>query len=488
MRIRLYQLLCFAFCLIGIIQQGHSAENVYSSMENTSKKYKHINVQDQITAYRTIFNNFFEKMKTEAEVRPVIYKNVNKEHIDGIFHILQNGFNLIEDFIASAPTENVFKNEAASLLETIKRVSQKIENEKKLGMDAFININLILAIIADHLKGQDETSRNQMKIQQFIGVTSKMMMSWGDENIERLIFRKNKKCKREYSIKAFPYNIFYPRIFIYTQTSARAISPNTFVQEALHKDYGVDLLLFFVGSQEYRTSKTTDKVGTKKDPHYSQFNGTFSLLLHDIAHANEQCAIEEDAIINGDFNLIKTLKIIREYSIMLMAKHNILEEHLNNIKYKYEIANRSDDPSLEEWKQSRNQAKVLRDGLFILSHEFLNSVINYQYIFKKNWYLIKKISDPKEKFIKLISLVKADMINHAQSNRKGDAFFMGRLMGYKTDHRDHEYILQNDLVKSNRRTVTMSPEDKQVVVQEEYNNFWDTFIALIEDLSFRKAE
>lgn len=240
---------------------------------------------------------------------------------------------------------------------------------------------------------------------------------------------------------------FYPPAVIYTNRGSK-ISDVTFTKNLFSTDFPLSLLVFDVTSQVVDLSAST-----KKDPHYSDSNGTYNLLRHDLSH------------------YLQDWEIVNE--IRFTKKLNIFDYY----KRLGEIVS-----FLQNSTQEQNELKIFQSGLFILGHE-LSVIFNT----KKNIY---RLDSPLtfEELIKTIQNIMIENIIHSEGEKSGSWSAKGRnRYYYKFFFRDHEFILKNkhDLSPDKKPYLPekevfnkLSLEEKEEAVKDGYQRFWDDFLKI----------
>jgi hypothetical protein len=402
--------------------------------------YKHFPVQTQISTYRNIYDR--------AVLKPLRF---SETHVEGLFEILKNGFALVYDQIQKEePGSHTSREKQLDRLKNLYAVSHKFEEKREMTLEYFLSTNVIVSFIAQSYR---ESILSAIRLDNFDKLSENpagyiWMYVWEEFNHDLAG-----------NFLEIEHNFPLP-IIIYTNRGSK-ISPNTFVEQALHRDYRASLALFDITSKSFvkrvtpptqikitqwrerklpyfcidlkedKERENRDKLGTNTDPHYSAFSGTYKMLRHDLFHMFEQ----EYFAYQKPFG-ISFLRDLKEV--------NLGRERLMG-----------------------NNLKIITNGLYIFSHEFHNVIQN------------QSISEYS--FEKMIDRIKKSMITHALDDRTGVALGIptsaaGQLQiyGYIKDGRDYEFILKAvDMLPSNFKK--LSRTEKMEKVREGYDKFWELF-------------
>lgn len=262
-------------------------QNLDNEERPSGKGYVRCNISQQIQYYRKIYNEAFEKYGRNID-------SLTSEPIPGLFLILENAFALIDKHITEDRTKSELEKEI--YLETLNQLwgIAKAWGDR-LTNKAFSELNLRLSIV---VQNYNENSN----------------------------FRYERNSLHAKSLGNTVNFILYANPD--PQVKMRHISPSHFVDQFFAEPYNAYIAFFDVLS-------TKQGKQTKKDPHWSGFNGTYHMFDHDIAH--------NLALFNSQKNyptIYNKLKIIHHIK-------NKLKEHASTL----------------------NQAKILENGLFMLTHE-----------------------------------------------------------------------------------------------------------------------
>lgn len=470
-----------------------------NSMESTStpvfpEKYIHKPVQAQLKDYRAVYD----------KVSSLKGRNFYTVHVEGLFTILSNGFALANQYIREkgiAPEDS--KEILLALLTKLYEVATLLNSQGKMTQNNFVTMNLLMADLVDMSKkmklvGNDINERH-------VGVFETLQKSSVENFWDAAIYVQGKsifEIKNWWMGNPLPQDrtddpslqsdseveVFYPPMIVYTDRESK-IAPATFVDQTLHEDYGAGLMLFDVDSKLMNYYKPER---TKKDPHYSQFTGTYQLLLHDQMHILEQYMMEY-MLKYGSYHL--------DWGVFL-HQINALRNRVKN--------------------QNENASKILTNGLFILCHELLN--VSYPGKIYEVYRVYQKTGEGRSDYLPDKATFD-DVIRHI---KKCMALVLWRINRsddeYKIDYRDHEFILKNvtDLegnpilsmtsleeFKAERKEIEKRKEELRKIPWEErgtdlmekwsktmseireldkkiarlfesaYEKFWDTFLQII---------
>jgi hypothetical protein len=384
--------------------------------------YHHLTYAEQIRNYRKIYDGLDPKTL-----------NWSSTHIDGLFSILKNGFALVTDSIHSSRADELGQQAVLTDLKRLYNLAENLESSKQLSQDAFLAIHLFMAGIIDRYKGISQEKNLILK-------------KFNQEELEKVLKSNDPTTITQKA--SFVHTIQGAPLVAIIYKGRTGILPSTFVAQLFDYDKPIGLALFDVASMPFiNPSDKPAKPGSKKDPHYSKFNSTTKLLYHDLSHIREQ-AEKEDYL----FNLYKIK----------------WQDHLQSVN-KIRNTLRSTRP---------NDHKILTNGLFILSHELANVVIN----------ALLPSQSPPPKFVDIIEVVKDSMkIYTPTTGRQTHLYLMDTLSGYKADHRDHEFILKDvkdqngvGLLPSKEEWKKLNNEQKMKSVQDGYEKFWTLFLKIIQ--------
>lgn len=143
-----------------------------------------------------------------------------------------------------------------------------------------------------------------------------------------------------------------------------------------------------------------------------------------------------------------------------------------------------------QFKQIDPQYAILTNGLFILSHELMNTFAIDENYFRKNLYY-SEISESNfsenTSFEDVIRFIREVMIqrplNHDRDHMGGALNYS--IEGYKETMRDHENILKNARDLNNRSFFPapfkgLGKDNKQKLISQAFTRFWDNFLEIIE--------
>ncbi|HXF90444.1 MAG TPA: hypothetical protein VNJ29_00775 [Candidatus Nitrosotenuis sp.] len=429
-------LVMVTFFILSNSLPGNSMES-QNSNENQIPQLDEFTSQGEFSTYAKQFN-YYRQIYNNAINDPNL--TFSTTHIEGLFHILEYGFAKTQNFIKTTKGKN--KSTALSELNTLYMLASRLEKDEKLSQQRFIAINLFMAAIVDRYKGITEEDNHYLA-------------RFYPKVIEKALKTGN---LAEFSARAdfVPMNPRQPFVAIIYKGKSH-ISPNTFVDQLFHKDYGLGIALFDAESLPYAmTQGAKEKSGTKLDPHYSQFNTTVGLLKHDFSHIKEQAEKERYFSQNYGLNVSKELKKVNEIRLLLKER-------------------------------DLNDYQILTNGLFILSHELFNV---------SAWIKYKSLPKPLT-FIHLLQAIKESMQTAVEIfprlESKSSSFTKDELalaLKYKQDFRDHEEILKN--VKDKDGNFLKPPKDdwsklsatqKTKTIVEAYEKFWNYFIEIIKNHS-----
>lgn len=412
--------------------------------------YHHQFVQAQIQRYRDIYKDLYMDPKNHANNGPNLFRTA---HVAGLMSVLNDGFSLISDYInqdfaarqdrMDEGTTPEVMGATLTYLKKLHHLAVDLHRAEKMTQEYFIYINLILTNIVDFYKQSlldkgDKAIIKRAKDYIFYGLKG---LSYAlDPN-------KTKKEVKKYLNVIRPIED-WPKtgvaMVIYGNPDAQkstAIGMKTFVDQALHDDYKGCLLLFDIKSMPTDT-------GTKKDPHYSKFNGTYYMFMHDLSHIIEQTFYIENNFLDGS-EFGSKLKDVKKIADNLYATGNYHDAH------------------------------ILINGLFLLSHEFFNI----------SRFGLGSTDQPHNinNLYSIIDFVMKQMMFSTQGSRGGV---------YKVDYRDHERILSVRDKNTNHLASlldasgtpfipdnfsTLKPEDKQTTIEDAYHRYWLTFKKIMRD-------
>lgn len=342
--------------------------------------YIHKRPIDQMRDYREAFDVVWGE-QPDAKLLAL-------EHVPGLFPILKNGFALVNDtlFKGGERIGDKIRKRYEDQLKVIWKLTKDKDNNGMLSSSIFQCINRELAILMQYYN-------NGERKPPIFGMRSER------RKVEK--FTEDLKKGTEPDLQLLqPYlkNIVF---VIYAnpdpKVKKRGLLPERFVEQYCHENYPAYIALFDVLSKPRKN--------TKRDPHYSYFNGTFTMLDHDYAHAGQTTRIME-----------------------LMDKIGFpFRKYLQKI---YKIAKK-----FKEDDKKTNDAIILLDGLFMLSHELPDDFIN-------------SLKDQKGKIQELLSSGKEleafemlidEVIKQMQDE---NIKYPRRDFNYKVNVRDREYILE----------------------------------------------
>lgn len=214
--------------------------------------------------------------------------------------------------------------------------------------------------------------------------------------------------------------------------SGESLSVDVFNKQRFGYDYESYIAQFDVSLEQPANKKC--------NPHWGMFHTTSKMLQHDFAHLREQLLWE-----NVYFNF-----------------NGIL--FYDKLKEIYDFA---------EVLADENARRIVKDGLFVLSHEFQVLVSNNAQIYSLF---------TRKNFSEFISITKGCfqlLMNHPRTEF------------YKRNFRDMEFILKSghdekgDPFIQTFKGSGFTPEKKQDLIYEGYIKFWDAFKKIIEPLLTR---
>lgn len=361
-------------------------------------------VKFQCKEYRKIYERI--KPAYDTPNNALFFKTL---HIPELEKLFENGIALTlqcikDEFINSAISDK----EAAEFISRLIAIYQNgilLNSNENFSEMEFFKLNYDLAVLVEELKTHQSFNLK--------------------EDSDLLVNLKG----IEQSFKLYNKHPFNPLMIIYGNPKKRTdISYDSFVDELLAPYKGSLLLFDFAKTNNIKIGK----IGSKNDPHYSEFNKTPLMLSHDFGHYLQ--------IRVSDLEGLKADKYFENKHIF---------QYLEDIRNKY--------------KSNANAYKVLTRALFILLHEDSSIILNC-----KN---VTELIDNLCTFLK-----KATWYDRMNNN-------------YKTLYRDNEAILfSNKVSLQNDRGEPFvseplkgkSNERKQELIRQGYNAFCEYLLGLIK--------
>jgi hypothetical protein len=268
----------FIFPLSFVVFFAHAWLSAMEPMEDLGfplEPYERRSVNAQCEAYRLVFDEMFQRIKDAHKNDPqitesTIWEEMYHAHAPGLIDILRDGVKIVRDYIEAHSSEHQLKYQPyLKVLKSFWSLALRVKKRGELSNSSFGLINSLLANIVSDYK-----SVKPKFLKTFESLFS-TIESQSDEE-----FYWESAIASERGIR--PALIKQPLFIIYAHPDStinkRGIAPRTFVEQYVGKSYPGNLTLFDIHSN-------LGSPKTKKDPHYSFFNGTFKMLLHDLAHA-----------------------------------------------------------------------------------------------------------------------------------------------------------------------------------------------------------
>lgn len=461
-----------------LIDTSQSQQEVENMTMEIPSAYIHKTIQQQISEYRKAYTQAFNtEMQRNigdfehSEGKDSFVENFTRLHIPGLFDIAKSGFALVYNITIKEGSETT----KAAILENLRMLyhqAAQLDNNHEMTQGAFVVIHLLLAAMADIVKGVDNSKLGT------IPEISQLIQNFS-QNIPKVL--EIERIKNGWSSDSL---LFFPPIIIYANPDyvsqgkvKTSIAPGTFVDQEFAKPFGCGLIMFDVMSRPY--SGVEGKLGTKKDPHYSIFNGTLKFLTHDLSHIREKYEVMDE------LEKVGLHKKIREILQNINQLRKFYQSHITNI---------NTDNKTKIY--SRNIYKILTNGLFILTHEIFNVIFDSRSLlsladFSSN---LAKTQQGNEKSLlkNFLAEIKENMSKAALDLPRDFILQLGLRQpgGYKIDYRDHEFILKNTVDLTGEpffkidfeETLTKEErgEKKQEVIAKGYQRFWDTFLAIVQ--------
>ncbi len=305
--------------------------------------YVHKSVQAQIKQYREVYDPI---MKLPLTAEPLFLN----QHVPGLFDILKNGFALVHDQIHKEESDQVQKEDALQELKNLYISACELENTHKFTSYDFIYTNLMTARLIEVRYDKSGFRGGQRP------------PAFRDGYLQRNFNRKY--------LEHYVQCIGQPMI-IYTNKSSK-ISTETFVDQILHSNYRANLMLFDIHSR--RQPQTLGSYS----PHGGDFDGTYSLLLHDLVHTIEQAEIEDTAQDKFEADWIDPdLPELKGLSLLLKQKERIQRTRADARHKNFWISHlRQINILRASLNKSSIEYKTLTDALFLCSHDFFNITAN----------------------------------------------------------------------------------------------------------------
>lgn len=255
------------------------------------KNYRHLPPLTQINNYRTIYN----QAKNVG-----ISNNIDLEPVDGLFSVLKNGFSLVYDTIDGNYPQFIEGKESTEEEKDLKDYWDKIRarNDKEKYLNSLKSLwKRIKEYMAD---------KNDLNVREFLAFNTELA-----RHIDS--FKEGSAINEKDLNNLIKYTSDIPALFIVygnpNPVKFRHINREHFVREFCNSDY-IGYISFF----DTLSYSKTGKQRSKKDPHWSLYNGTYKMLLHDVVHNKDQWTSfgrKYQAIVNK--NLKEICKIRDDY-------------------------------------------------------------------------------------------------------------------------------------------------------------------------------
>jgi hypothetical protein len=417
-----------------------------------------LNVSAQLEKYRQIYDPIVSAYQSDS--KDYLFQNL---HIPGLIDMLSYGVAVIRFYIDQKVEDPKLKKQALDDLDSYYNSALKFNAEKTFTQEKFLVFNLALAFLVDYY-----AKPTTFTVSSNLGNTDKFKEFFKSKTWQKFYdqISYNRKWWAKFVKGRGLQQQFAPPVVIYTNPKAEVKSGGvgfeTFVNQTLNYNYRTHIIVFNVKSEQ--------KKPTKHSPHYSGWDGTFNLLVHDILHSFEQQKIEN---VIEDFLSQYTSKPIPIYTKLLEQLTAINEIRLM-------LGKKTD-------VKSRNDYKVLTQGLFILIHEVHNifKIENDLYVLPDSFFAADFSSKIANNNLYEAIKALADSMQNLVKDLKRDSSYRenlrdneGILYGYESGVKKSLHDDEGAFIPSNFKSLT--DEKKQEVIADAYKRFWDYFLKVAQ--------
>lgn len=415
--------------------ESTSTESAISALTSESinydipKGYKHRPPSEQIQVYREIFDGEIQKY---GSPEATIDKNIK-----GLFDILKNGFALVNDTIQGRYPEFKRTKDISVEYQALMNEWQSIRNRN----DQQIYLTKLQELWSKAKKFEDgltiETFQRFLYDLAIIIDAYKSGINYDERN-------KNTIWMDPFTLPRVVFVIFGNP----NPISNRNLNAHHFVTQFCEGDY-VAYISFFDSLSNVREGSSR----SKKDPHWSLYNGTFKMLRHDLAHNYDQDATY--GFRQNEFDINKP-KI--KNNLMKICKIRDLYQKEGNI----------------------NAVKIITNALFIKLHEMPRDISSYCTD------TLSKCISSGQKLNKLMQ----ENVDEKYENEESIQY-------YKRFYRDNEFILKSRIAQDadflvdgkdvplfnfNPRQSEITKDQKRILkvaaLKDGYNRFWNYYVEL----------